>query len=410
MGWSIIERNENSKYPKRAWPHSVANQEDTQLHPMRRQAALGRGSRAEQRLHGLLPTHSAGDRDGVVVGRASARQWGEKIVGLKADPPPTDPDGIHRAARGRRDPARCTARAMTARPPRPMSGPRADGHIWWEARPRADLHRGGGAASTIGPKIAAGAPLPPGMAMLLVGGPPSGRWSRRGAGQRSRRGAAPTGMPLPPGRPIQRGRFTGGRPALGPMVAAMRRKIAAGAPLPQGCRSHQVGQSQEVNSPVGGPPRAEGHIWWEARLGPMDMARPNRAGGGAPTIGPKIAARAPLPQGCRFHQVGRSQEVNSPVGGPPSGRWSYLVGGPPRAEGHFLWEARPRADIHRGEGGAPTIGPKIAAGAPLPPGMAMLLVGGPPSGRWSRRCAGRSRRGRRSHRDAAPTRSANPKR
>jgi hypothetical protein len=50
-------------------------------------------------------------------------------------------------------------------------------------------------------------------------------------------------------------------------------------------------------------------------------------------------------------------------------------------------------------GGRPALGPriaamrrKIAARAPLPPGMAMLLVGGPPPGRRWRRCAGRSRR------------------
>jgi hypothetical protein len=39
-------------------------QKDTHLRPFRRQAALRLGSRAEQRLHGLLPTHSEGDQDG----------------------------------------------------------------------------------------------------------------------------------------------------------------------------------------------------------------------------------------------------------------------------------------------------------------------------------------------------------
>ncbi len=34
------------------------NQKDTHLHPFRRQTALRLGSRAEQRLHGLLPAHS----------------------------------------------------------------------------------------------------------------------------------------------------------------------------------------------------------------------------------------------------------------------------------------------------------------------------------------------------------------
>jgi hypothetical protein len=93
----------------------------------------------------------------------------------------------------------------------------------------------------------------------------------------------------------------------------MRRKIAARAPLPPG---NATAARRPASGPrivlVGGPPRAE-----------------DRGGGAA-------------------RQVGQSQEVNSPVGGPPPCRWSSLVGGPP-------------------------------------------------SGRGSRRCAGRSRRGRRSH-------------
>jgi hypothetical protein len=38
-------------------------QKDTHLRPNRRQTELGLGSSAEQRLHGLLPTHSEGDQD-----------------------------------------------------------------------------------------------------------------------------------------------------------------------------------------------------------------------------------------------------------------------------------------------------------------------------------------------------------
>jgi hypothetical protein len=195
-------------------------------------------------------------------------------------------------------------------------------------------------AAATRPKIAARAPLPP--ALLIA-----------------------ARAPLLPGRPIPRGRFTGGRPALGPMAAAKRPKIAAWAPLPPG-RPTPRGRF------TGARPA----------LGPMVIS------GGRPALAPMVAARcrSKIAAGRRSHQVWRC----------------------------YWWEARPRAD---GRGEVPV---KDRGGAPLPQGCrshqvgqskeADSPVGGPPSGRWSRRCAGRSRRGRRSHRDAAPTRSANPKR
>jgi hypothetical protein len=210
----------------------------------------------------------------------------------------------------------------------------------WEARPRADGRGdapedcGGGAAPT-------GMPLPPGRPIprgeftggrpasgrrsYLVGGPPRADGHGKAQSRRGRRshhraedrgeGAAPTGMPLPPGRPIPRGQFTGGRPALGPMV------ISGGRPA-SGRRAF----------PVGGPPSGRYssrrgrrfHHRTEDRGGGAAPTRYGDAVGGRPALGPmvaamrrKIAAGAPLPQGCRSHQVGQSQEVNSPVGGPP---------------------------------------------------------------------------------------------
>lgn len=59
MGGSITEINENSQYPKQARVCRADNQNDTHLHPIRRQAALCLGSWAKQRLHGLL-TNSFG--------------------------------------------------------------------------------------------------------------------------------------------------------------------------------------------------------------------------------------------------------------------------------------------------------------------------------------------------------------
>jgi hypothetical protein len=156
------------------------------------------------------------------------------------------------------------------------------------------------------------------------------------------RAPLPQGAPLPPSRPIPRARFAGGRPALGPMVAAKRPKIAARAPLPQGA---PLPPSRPTPRGIftGGRPA----------LGPMDMARPNRGEGAAPTRsadsksqihwwearpradghgeaqsrrGRRSHQHCPSRRGRRSHQAGQFQEADSPVGGPPSGRWTVIVG------------------------------------------------------------------------------------
>ncbi|MEN9806235.1 MAG: hypothetical protein RL756_743, partial [Pseudomonadota bacterium] len=65
-GQSITEINKYSKYPKGARSRCVCSPmpKRTSIYPIRRQTALSLGSSAEQRLHGLLPTHSEGDQDG----------------------------------------------------------------------------------------------------------------------------------------------------------------------------------------------------------------------------------------------------------------------------------------------------------------------------------------------------------
>jgi hypothetical protein len=198
----------------------------------------------------------------------------------------------------------------------------------------------GAALAARRPKIAAGAPLvpvggpPSGRWTFPVRGPPSGRWPRRSA-RRSRRGRRSHQLcssrrvrrshqlcssrrgRRPPGRPIPRARFTGGRPALGPMVAAKRPKIAARAPLPP---SRPIPRARFT----GGRPA----------LGPMDMAKPNRAGGAAPTSfahrGEGAAHKTPPPiaVGAPFRPAGTTR--NSSRVGASLGQKGRCQHAPPR--------------------------------------------------------------------------------
>jgi hypothetical protein len=100
--------------------------------------------------------------------------------------------------------------------------------LLWEARPRADGHgkaqsRRGRRSHQVGRSQEPDSP---------VGGPPSGRWIWQGP--------IAARAPPPPGRPIQRGRFTGGRPALGPMSLARPNRAGGGAPTKPAKSKRQV--------------------------------------------------------------------------------------------------------------------------------------------------------------------------
>jgi hypothetical protein len=166
----------------------------------KRSRADGRGDAPEDRGEGAAPTSFAHRGEGAAPTRSAdpkgqIHRWEARPRADGGGEAPED-RGVGaaptRSANPKRQIHRCEAR------------PRADGHLRWEARPRAD------GRGEVPVKDRGGAPLPPGMAMLLVGGPPSGRWAvivgfrLRLYPTMVRRGEAPEDRgeaPLPPALP-----------------------------------------------------------------------------------------------------------------------------------------------------------------------------------------------------------------